>query len=38
MKKYENNYLVIPLNIRISIKDAYYITNCINKFFKYENK
>ena len=37
MKKYENNYLVIPLNIRISIKDAYYITNCINKFFKYEN-
>ena len=37
MKKYENNYLVIPLNIKISIKDAYYIASCINKFFKYEN-
>ena len=26
MKKYENNYLVIPMNIKITTKDAYYIS------------
>ena len=31
MDKYENNYLVIPLNPKISIKDAKYIGGCINK-------
>ena len=38
MNKYENNYLVIPLNLKINTKDAYYITDSINKFFKNENK
>jgi len=37
MKKYENNYLVIPLNIKISTNDAYYIAKSINKFFLDEN-
>ena len=34
MKKYENNYLVIPMNIKITTKDAYYISKKINNFFK----
>ena len=34
MKKYENNYLVIPMNIKITTKDAYYISKKINSFFK----
>ena len=33
MKKYENNYLVIPMNIKITTKDAYYISKKINNFF-----
>ncbi|MDA9186924.1 aminotransferase class V-fold PLP-dependent enzyme [Candidatus Pelagibacter sp.] len=37
MKKYENNYLVIPLNIKISTNDAYYIAKSINNFFIDEN-
>ena len=32
MDKYENDYLVIPLNLKISIKDAYYIGKTINNF------
>ena len=32
MDKYENNYLVIPLNLKISSKDAYYIGTTINNF------
>jgi dTDP-4-amino-4,6-dideoxygalactose transaminase len=32
MDKYENNYLVIPLNLEISSKDAYYIGKTINNF------
>ena len=31
MDVYENNYLVIPMNLMISEKDALYISNCINK-------
>ena len=34
MKKYEDNYLVIPMNIKITTKDAYYISKKINNFFK----
>ena len=33
MKKYEDNYLVIPMNIKITTKDAYYISKKINNFF-----
>jgi|TARA_B110000967_G_scaffold160301_1_gene166153 perosamine synthetase len=33
MDKYEENYLVIPLHLRISIKDAIFIGNSINSFF-----
>ena len=33
MDKVENNYLVIPMNIKISIKDAEFIAKKINNFF-----
>ncbi|MDC1033020.1 DegT/DnrJ/EryC1/StrS family aminotransferase [Candidatus Pelagibacter sp.] len=33
MDKVENNYLVIPMNLRISIKDAEFIAKKINNFF-----
>lgn len=32
MDKYEKNYLVIPLNLKITTKDAAYIANKINDF------
>ena len=31
MDTYENKYLVIPMHLRISVKDAHYISNSINK-------
>ncbi len=34
MNNYENNYLVIPLNLKINSKDATYIGLSINKFLK----
>ena len=34
MDVYENKYLVIPLNHKISAKDAYFISNSINKILK----
>ena len=33
MDKVENNYLVIPMNLRISSKDAEFISKKINSFF-----
>ena len=33
MDKIENNYLVIPMNKKISIKDAKFIAEKINNFF-----
>ena len=34
MDLYEDKYLVIPLNHKISSKDAYFISNSINKILK----
>ena len=33
MDKIENNYLVIPMNKKISLKDAKFIAEKINNFF-----